>query len=146
VDRKRPTQAPLCRKCTRHGLDGVEFGLVEDMVASCRRLHRAVAIEHKCSMRRSIATSFMLRGMHKRALNNLLVFYNIDTKNEKLRNEPSPISEHPAPAEKTSLPSRRRPAPGPLPNQPVETPSVDPIRNPFIPAVDKKQQSPRKKF
>ena len=105
-------------------LDGVAFGMIEEMASSCWRLRRAWIIEKDLfdkalashpedddlsSLSRAwieLADSpqlvnigryqTALHRMHQRALFNLLLLRDTNPKTATLQNEPSPISGHPA--------------------------------------------------
>ena len=126
--------------------DGVEFGMVEDMVASYWRLRRAFAIEKHLFDQTldahpegedlfrlgqawgELADSpgllhlhryqTTLHRMHQRALYNFLLLREIEPDDAELRKEPSPISGHSAtlPVPEPLVPSTALPSLEPLPS------------------------------
>lgn len=120
--------------------DGVELGIIEEMVACHWRLHRAIGIETLMldnavegqydgddderlrkswtqintgpGMQNVQRYQTMLHRMHRRALSNFLLLRDLDFDDADLRNEPSPISEH----------SDDAPPPTPLPPAAVAQP------------------------
>src|ERR1035437_9545874 len=127
--------------------DGVEFGIVEEMVAAWWRMRRAWSIEtrlldacfdvpdpgdgdsllaatfknaddsHGLALLHRYETR--LHSMYQRGLKNLILLRTLE-----LPNEPSPISEHniaaglPAPEPPNTTPDPRPPTPGPRPPAP----------------------------
>lgn len=112
-------------------LDGVEFGMVEEMAASYWRLRRSWAIENSllgeglaaqpagddvariaASFRQLAASPELallhryetrLHMMYQRALHNILLLRTLSAPNDAIPNEPSPISEQEPPLSESQV-------------------------------------------
>lgn len=134
--------------------DGVEFGMIEEMVASYWRLHRTLAIE-RYLFSQALAThpegdelsrlgqswceladfprllnllryQTMLHRMHQRALNNLLLLRDIQPDDAELPKEPSPNSGHSAALPPAGQPGAGAAVPGPAADRLDAAPGVQP--------------------